>query len=67
MKYIGTSCTVFLYTTNDLNHLGQSESEILNTYGFDPKEWQIAFDDDIRAVSDGRDDYAVFAVRMDSN
>lgn len=48
MRYIGHNNTVFIFTTSDLFDFQQRESELLTKYGFDPKEWQLAFDDDIR-------------------
>ena len=66
MRYIGNNNTVFLFTTSDLFDVQQRESQLLSEYGFSPEEWQLAFDDDIRGVSDEDDLYAVYAVRLES-
>lgn len=67
MKYLGNSKMVFLFTTSSLRSIQQRESQLLLEYGFNPKKWQLGFDDDIRGVSDEDDLHAVYAVRMESS
>ena len=63
MIYIDNNNTVFLFPTSDMLDVKQRESQLLSEYGLSPEEWQLAFDDDIRGVSDEEDLHSIYAIQ----